>query len=286
MKFAISPDEDPGQSGAVAADGTKERDVNVLVAGALAKALQRCGQEVTVDFSIGVVERVARANADGTNVLVACAHNGSNDKSVRGCQMVYCPGGDAGGQHDAGQAVAKRLVTQGIATQQLGDAVEDVYECCAFNHDTVYAEILFMSNADDLAVIHSAGYAARAAEAICQGLADHYGFKYAPNWEAGFHAAPQHFDLVKAVSIYDVTTGEVIQANGVPAGGLDVAGILPAGWYVTQWALDNDTPHGLKIADVQAALAPPPEVVPAWGQELLDEVKKLTAWAQNLGLKS
>jgi hypothetical protein len=71
------------------------------------------------------------------------------------------------------------LVTAGVSTHW-ATYDEQVYECCAFNRDTVYCELLFQTNADDLAVIKSPGYHARAAEALCAGLAATYGFAYAP----------------------------------------------------------------------------------------------------------
>jgi hypothetical protein len=181
MKIALSPDEDPGQPGAVAADGTVERDVNIVVGNALKAALERCGQSVTFDTSIGVVDRVARANNDGTELIVANAHNGSRDPSVRGCQFVFAPGGEtSGNQGPAADQVGKQLVESGVATQRLGNAIVNVYECWAFNRDTLYVEYLFMSNPDDLAKIHSAGYAEAAADAVARGLAVAYGFAWVP----------------------------------------------------------------------------------------------------------
>lgn len=294
MKFTISCDEDPGQPGAVAADGTVERDVNMAVGNMLIAALQRCGQSVAADFSIGVVERVARANSDGSDVLVACAHNGSSDASVRGTQMVYCPGGNVEGQKVAGDTVAQAIIAAGISPRQLGDAVEQVYECCSFNKDTVYTEFLFMSNAEDLAMIHSAGYARRAAEAACQGLASHYGFAYvappAPpaSWKTGFTAAPQHFNLAKPVPISNVVTGVV--AGTINPGPLDVAGTLPGpdgGWYVTQWALDHDVPNGINQLNVAAAIAtpiPPPQP-PDDDSDLLRRLSALELWARTIDVR-
>ena len=74
MRIAISPDENPGDPGAVH-NGIVERDVNIKVATALQAALQRCGQDAWFDAGITFEERVAKANSDGTQLLVACAHN-------------------------------------------------------------------------------------------------------------------------------------------------------------------------------------------------------------------
>jgi hypothetical protein len=71
MRFCLSCDEDPGDPG-TQAGGINERDQNVLVCNFLQSALRRCGQTVSFNDLITYVARVAQANADGTDVLVAC----------------------------------------------------------------------------------------------------------------------------------------------------------------------------------------------------------------------
>lgn len=179
MRIAISPDENPGDSGSVAQDGTTERSVNLLVAGALLAALGRCRQDAWFDPDITYVERVARANGDGTLVLVACAHNESTP-GKRGTQFVFCPGGAVVGRQGMAAAnVYAHLREIPGWPPRIPDAIEDVYECCEFEKDTVYCELLFMS-LDDEPIWSAPWYPAAAAEAIAQGLAVTYGFDYVP----------------------------------------------------------------------------------------------------------
>lgn len=179
MRIALSPDENPGDSGSVAADGTTERSVNLEVCDALYVALARCGQDVWFNETITYVERVAIANGDGTRLLVACAHNESTP-GLSGTQFVFCPGGQASGfQSLAAANVYVELATIPGWPQRRPDAVEDIYECCAFNGDTLYCELLYMSPQDQV-LWSRPDYAATVAEEMAQGLAITYRFDYVP----------------------------------------------------------------------------------------------------------
>lgn len=179
MRIAISPDENPGDSGSVAADGTTERSVNLRVAYALRSALVRCGQDAWFDPNITYVERVSRANTDGTGLLVACAHDVSTP-GVSGGTFVFCSGGlTYGRQSAAADAVYGELAKIAGWPARRGNTIEDVYECCAFSGDTVYAEYLCMSP-DDEPLWSRSDYGVLAAEATARGLASVYGFPYIP----------------------------------------------------------------------------------------------------------
>jgi len=177
MRFALSPDENPGDSGSVAADGTTERSVNLLVAFALQTALLRCRQDAEFDPTITYEERVLQANGDGTDVLVACAHNESTP-GLTGTEFVFCSGGATWGlQGDAARNVYAQLALIPGWPRRIPDAIEQVYECCEFAKDTVYIEYLFMSDVDR-ALWAQPWYPVAAAEATCRGLARTYGFEY------------------------------------------------------------------------------------------------------------
>lgn len=180
MKFAISPDENPGDTGTTAG-GIIERSLNILVGNELVKALQRCGQQVWFDTTITAGQRVAEANANGTDVLFACAHNYSVGGMGEGSIFIFCNAAahTIGKQLLAATNVGNELVAAGIA-RRWGTVDEAVYECCAFDKDTIFCEFLYQSNARDLAMINSPGYPTRAAEAACRGLAKTYGFTYVP----------------------------------------------------------------------------------------------------------
>ena len=179
MRIAISPDENPGQPGAVAADGTEEATLNGAVASALQVALQRCGQDAWFDPSLTREDRVAQANGDGSALLVSCSHN-TNTAGLSGTQFVFCYGGQTFGlQAPAADAVYAELAKFASWPPRCPDAVNDIYECCAFERDTVLVRYLFMSP-DDEPIWSREDYAADVAEATARGLAAVYGFAYAP----------------------------------------------------------------------------------------------------------
>lgn len=187
MRIAISCDENPGDSGSVAANGTPERVVNVRVATALESVLRRCGVDAWFDSSITYVERVARANSDGSSVLVACAHNESTP-GFSGTQFVFCPGGQSFGKQSAAAAAVyaelDKLTVAGPSgtltwPKRLSDAVENIYECCNFDGDTVYIEYLAMS-VDDQPWWSRSDYPSLVTEATARALAVVYGFTYVP----------------------------------------------------------------------------------------------------------
>lgn len=179
MKFALSCDENPGDPGAVHS-GIIERNLNIAVAMQLGAALTRCHQQVWADFSLTYEQRVAEANRNGTNWLVACAHNASSNPAAEGAQLIICPGGDdVNSQLAVANAVGAQLVADGIA-QRFGVIHEDVYECCATAMGAVYVEFLFETNPRDVAEIHTPDYAHAAAESLCRGLAKGLGFAYVP----------------------------------------------------------------------------------------------------------
>lgn len=177
MRIAISPDENPGDPGSVAADGTTERSLNLRVAGALLGALRRCGQDAWFDPSLTYVERVAQANTDGTQLLCACAHNESTP-GVSGTQFVFCPGGlTFGRQAAAADAIYAELAQLPGWPTRRRDAVENVWECCGFDGDAIYIEILCMSQPDE-ALWSQLGYEVAVAEAVTRAVASTYGFPY------------------------------------------------------------------------------------------------------------
>lgn len=180
MKFALSCDENPGDPGTTAG-GINERAMNILVCRQLELALRRCHQVVWFDPTITYVQRVAKANAAGYDVLFACAHNAAGSAAAEGAQFIFCGAiaHKTGKQALAAANVGNELVKAGVVLRW-GTYDENVYECCNFNKDTVYCEFLFQTNPRDLLEEKKPSYPHDAAEASCRGLARTYGFSYVP----------------------------------------------------------------------------------------------------------
>lgn len=274
MRIAISPDEDPGQSGTTADPSVTERELNVRVAEALQAELGRCKQDAWFNPNIGVVQRVAEANGDGTELLIACAHNAGGGE---GTVFVFCPGGEQSGKQAAyADAVQAELVNAGITAGGEHRYDENVYECCGFGRDTLYCELLFMDSGHDRAIYHAPDYPAKAAAAIARGVSKVAGFEYvpaappsppapppAPEWLANLEPDPQTFELARPVALYDLATGA--QFDMVPEGPLSTGyrtTVAGTEYLVTEYSKAHELPHGLKAADVQAAEPPAPAPQP------------------------
>ncbi len=274
MKFAISPDENPGDPGAVH-NGIVERDVNVAVASQLQAALQRCGQEAAFDPSITYEQRVAEANANGTQVLVACAHNAAAP-AAEGALFIFC-GAEAhqlGRQQLAAEKVGEALVAGGLVAH-FGTYDEQVYECCAFNGDTVYCELGYETNAQDAATIKQPDYPHRAAELIAQGLAAAYGFTYAPvvhpsapepEWKQNLEKlpAPVSGELAAPVEVIDTLNNQNVAelAAGTQLSVSYATKVRNIDYYMTDFSVEHATGYAIAKASVTFASAPEPAPVP------------------------
>jgi len=268
MRIAISPDENPGDPGAVHS-GIVERDVNIAVATALEASLKRCGQDAWFDPSLTYEERVAKANSDGTQLLVACAHNASGSPAAEGALFLFCKGDDNG-------AAAKAFGHQSLLAQKCGDSllsgglvahwseyVEDVYECCAFNGDTLYCEFGYETNPDDAARIKQPDYPPRAAELLCGGIAPAMGFGYAPpvhpsapdpEWKQNLQPLPAPISGVLAapVDVINTLTNEKVAelAQGTALAVVYSTRVRGVEFYMTQFAVDHATGFAIAKAAV------------------------------------
>ena len=178
MRIAISPDENPGDPGSVGPDSTTERSVNVRIATALEAALRRCGQDAWFDPSITFTQRVQRANADGTTLLIACANN-EDTPGVSGTQFVFCaPDGPSFGHQAAlADAIFAELWSGGLTSGRRRDFLGAIAECCDFRGDTAYVEFSCMSP-DDQHFWSDPHWAVAVAEATARGVAKVFGFAY------------------------------------------------------------------------------------------------------------
>ena len=262
MRFAISCDENPGDPGAVH-DGIVERDVNVKVASALEAALKRCGQDAWFNPNLTYEQRVVEANKDGSEVLVACAHNAAA-AAAEGALFIFC--GPAahhfGRQQLAAEKCGEALVAGGLVVK-FGTYDEEVYECCAFERDTVYCELGYETNPRDAAVIKQPDYPARAAELLAQGLAAAYGFAYtpvvhpsapAPEWKQNLQQLPAPLSGMLAADVDVVNTVTNEKVDSVKQGSaLTVAyatKVRDIEYYMTQFSVDHATGYAIVKASV------------------------------------
>jgi len=282
MRIAISPDENPGDPGAVH-NGIVERTVNVAVATALQAALKRCGQDAWFNPSITYQERVDEANKDGSQLLVACAHNAAGSPAAEGALFIVCPVNNDGGaaalafghQKALAEKVGELLVAGGLAGH-FGFYAEEVYECCAFNGDTLYCELGYETNPTDAARIKQPDYPVRAAELIAQGIAAVMGFNYSPlhpvsapppEWKANLQQLPAPLSgvLASPIDVINTITNEKV-AELAQGSSLTVSyqtRVRDREFYMTQFAVEHETGFAMhKEAVTFEGLGDNPEPAP------------------------
>jgi len=280
MRIAISPDENPGDPGAV--HGViVERVMNVAVATWLEAALKRCGQDAWFNPDITYEQRVAEANGDGTQLLVACAHNAAGSPAAEGALFLFCKGDDLGAsakgfghQQLLADKVGAALVAGGLVGHW-NDYIEDVYECCAFNGDTLYVELGYETNPDDAARIKQPDYPARAAELLCEGIAAAMGFPYAPpihpsapppEWKTNLEQLPAPVSgiLASDVDVFDTFSNQKV--SSLTAGTtLTVAyqtRVRQVEYYLTQFAVDHATGYAIAKTQITFQQVPNPNLDP------------------------
>lgn len=281
MRIAISPDENPGDPGAIA-NGIVERDVNVKVAAALEAALKRCGQEAWFDPDITFTQRIEKANSDGTQLLVACAHNAAGSPNAEGALFLFC---DAQA-HDVGhqQALADNcghLLVQSGLVAHYGTYNEAVAECCDFNGDSLYVEFGYETNPSDAAHIRQPDYPAYAAECLAQGIAWTLQFPYAPQvhpsapdpeWKQNLKQLPAPIGGVLAADVDVVNTISNEKVENLKQGTtLTVSyetSVRGLAYYMTPFAVEHATGYAIEkdkvsFESVQPGQAPEPTAAPA-----------------------
>lgn len=264
MRIAISPDENPGDPGAVD-NGIVERDVNIAVAQQLQAALQRCGQDAWFNPNITFEQRVTEANKDGTSLLVACAHNAAGSPAAEGALFLFCKGDDDG-------ASAKAFGKQMLLAEKCGESltggglvahwnvyIEDVYECCVFDSDTLYCEFGYETNPSDAATIKQPDYAHRAAELLCQGIAAAEGFAYAPivhpsapapEWKANLEQLPAPLSGVLAADVDVTDTISNVKVETLKQGSalsvVYATKVRGVAYYMTPFSVDHATGYAIE----------------------------------------
>jgi hypothetical protein len=147
---------------------------------------------------------------------------------------------------------------------------EQVAECCDFNGDSVYIEFAYETNPADVATISQPDYPVRAAELVAQGLAQTFGFAYAPpvqpdsrpDWLINLAPlpAPLTGTLAAPVDVVNTVTNAVV--TQLPTGTtLTVAYATKAhgnDYYMTQWSKDHETGYGILKSAVTLQPAPAP----------------------------
>jgi hypothetical protein len=224
-------------------------------------------------------------------LLVACAHNAAGSPAAEGALFLFC---DVNGD---GGAAAKAFGRQQLLAEKCGESLvagglvahwseyaEQVYECCVFDHDTLYCEFGYETNPTDAANIKQPDYPSRAAELLCAGIAAAEGFGYAPvvhptapepEWKANLSKlqAPISGVLASPVAVLDTIRNEQVSelVAGTTLTVAYVTRVRNVEMYMTQWSVDHATGYAIAktavtfktAGDASGSVSPPTPTAPS-----------------------
>lgn len=173
-KIYVSP-SDQGKN-AYGAGNTVEEVQCEKIAVALVNALERCGFEAKTDLVADMYARVSQSNIWGADLHV-CIHTNAYNGKVGGTRLFcYVFGGEG---HKACKAV---MATLAPITPGTSDAITErpeLYECRVTKAPCVYVEVDF----HDVPTIAEwiISHTTEIAEAIANGICNHYGVAYKGN---------------------------------------------------------------------------------------------------------
>jgi N-acetylmuramoyl-L-alanine amidase len=163
---------DPGTKGV---SSTAEKDINLAIALKLVKALQSRGAKVITvrnnDHFVDKYDRAAMADKTHADLFVSIHSDSSKKPDVSGATVYISRQASAQSTH-AGQAIAAALGHAGIECRGVHTAGYVVL--VHHSRPAVLVECGFLSNRGDAQRLNSAAYQSKLAEAIAEGIAQHF----------------------------------------------------------------------------------------------------------------
>ena len=186
--------------GAEAADGTKEKDINLSIAKALQSQAEKTGIKVIMTREVDdglyeadntekqwkklgdLKERKRIIDEAGADVVVSIHLNSFwSDTSVRGAQVFYPNSGDAASLTASEElaGVIQASLIEGLAdgSNRIEMAKDDIYIFKDVTTPTVLVECGFLSNSSDLTNLKQASYQKHVAECILEAVMEKFGVK-------------------------------------------------------------------------------------------------------------
>ena len=161
------------QPGAVAVDGTLEKDVNRRIADRLRAELQSRGAQVIEsrpgDRSVSLDERAALADRVSCDLFVSVHADASTSTSPNGA-TVYIARGAYPTSRSVGGAIEARLSQAGLVSRGVREAGFRVL--MGHNRPSVLVECGFLTNPGDRALLLTPDHQDRVARAIADGITD------------------------------------------------------------------------------------------------------------------
>lgn len=173
---------DPGHGGkdpgAISPNGTKEKDVNLVIGLKTQAQLEALGYDVimtrTTDTFVDLYERARIANRNNADIFISIHHNSTLNNGINGLEILYCPRGmgtaKVEDQFPLAEAISKGILasTKGAdrgIIQRPGLVV--IREA---NMSAVLIEVGYLSNSRDEMNIINDAYQNKVVEGIINGI--------------------------------------------------------------------------------------------------------------------
>ena len=177
MKIFLSPSNQDGNK--YGYGNTTERDQCGKIAESARAALERCGFEVMLMHDEDMETKVRAANNWGADYYIPIHTNAFNG-SVMGTRMFYYSEGEKG--HQLTKAIFNRVAPLTPGTSENIKQNLGLYELKYPNAWTSYLEVEFHDSPEGAKWIIE--HTKQIGEAICQGICDHCGVTYKPEFSA------------------------------------------------------------------------------------------------------
>lgn len=211
-KIYVSPSDQDGNL--YAAGNTNEAAQCQKISVALVAALKRCGFEAMDNRTDSMEDRVAESNRWGADLHVP-VHTNAFNAEVQGTRLMAYDTSGAG--YQACKAIMETLAPITPGTSDSITAWPGLYEVKHAAAPTAYIEVAFHDNPTEARWIID--NVEEIAEAICKGICNYYGYKYA----APGPAAPAPADVLYCVQVgaYKERANAEAQLAKVKAAGFD-----------------------------------------------------------------
>lgn len=173
---AIDPGHGGESPGAVGPTGLREKDVVLEISGMLAGMLKKAGARVLLtretDQTVTLEKRVKLANEAKADLFVSIHVNGHSNSQANGTETYHYPE-SAAGLKLAG-AVQKNMIAL-LKRRDRGVKPASFYVLRYANMPAALAEIAFITNQEEEALLKDAAFKEKAAQAIMQGIFEYLG---------------------------------------------------------------------------------------------------------------
>lgn len=175
FKVVIDPGHGGPDPGAVGPSGLREKDVALAVALKVKSMLQPAAEVILTrsgDNNVDLAPRAEVANKAGADCFVSIHCNSAANSAARGMETYSYPGSENGRRLAAAlqKSLTDALQLANRGTKQANFAVLRLTECPA-----ALAELAFISNPQEEALLASPEFQERAARAVAEGVAAYLG---------------------------------------------------------------------------------------------------------------